>query len=267
MPSEQHLIVRIRESVATVLLNRPERHNAFDDTLIETLTRTLEDLERDHRVRALVLTGAGKSFSAGADIHWMQRMAAYTREENHRDALGLARLMDTLYRFSKPTIARVHGAAVGGGVGLVAACDIALAAPAARFCLSEVRLGLIPAAIAPYVIAAMGSRQARRYFTTAERFDAQEAHRIGLVHEVAADETDLDSRIETLLQGLRRNGPQAMQAAKALVRDVAGRPIDEPLIRDTADRIARLRVGEEGQEGLTAFLEKRDPLWCPAATD
>ncbi|AHK80356.1 enoyl-CoA hydratase [Ectothiorhodospira haloalkaliphila] len=255
------LLVHAEAGVATITLNRPDRHNAFDDALIGELTRTLVTLEQDLAVRAVVLTGAGKSFSAGADIHWMKRMVDYSEEENHRDALALGQLMDTLYRLDKPTVACVNGAAMGGGVGLVAACDVALAAPRARFCLSEVRLGLIPATISPYVIAAMGERQARRYFTTAELFDAECARQMGLVHEVAVDEADLDQILARLLEQLTQNGPQAMSAAKALVRDVAGQPIDAGLLEETATRIARIRVSGEGQEGLGAFLEKRSPVW------
>ncbi|ANB03477.1 enoyl-CoA hydratase/isomerase family protein [Ectothiorhodospira sp. BSL-9] len=255
------LRVHAEAGVATITLNRPERHNAFDDELIRELTETLVTLEQDPEVRAVVLTGAGKSFSAGADIQWMKRMVEYSEEENHRDALALGQLMDTLYRLDKPTVARVNGAAMGGGVGLVAACDIAVAVPRARFCLSEVRLGLIPATISPYVIDAMGERHARRYFTTAEMFDARRAKQIGLVHEIASDESDLDHMLAQLLEHLTRNGPQAMSAAKALVRDVAAHPINSRLLEDTAARIARIRVSREGQEGLGAFLEKRPPIW------
>ncbi|MCG5501375.1 enoyl-CoA hydratase/isomerase family protein [Ectothiorhodospira lacustris] len=264
MPDTSALTCEIRDDIAWITLNRPERHNAFDDALIRHLTETLRRVSATPAVRALVLAGAGKSFSAGADIGWMKRMAGYTEAENLADAQALGELMDTLYRLNQPTIARVHGAALGGGVGLVAACDLALATEQAHFCLSEVRLGLIPATISPYVIEAMGARQARRYFTTAERIDAQEAMRIGLIHQVLADEAALDAQILQTLNQIRRNGPEAMTAAKALVRDVSHRPVDAALVTETAGRIARIRAGREAQEGLGAFQEKRQPAWCPS---
>lgn len=253
-------IIHIRDGIATLTLNRPERHNAFDDALIATLTASLRELEADPAVHVVVLAASGKSFSAGADLNWMQRMAAYTHDENYRDALALAELMATLDGLAKPTVARVQGAAYGGGVGLVACCDIVIAAETARFCLSEVRLGLIPGAISPYVVKAMGEQQARRYFVTAEVFDAREARRIGLVHEVvAADE--LDARLETLLTGLAQNGPIAMAASKELARFVGRGPVDRGMIEETARRIAAVRVSDEGRDGIAAFLEKRKPGW------
>jgi methylglutaconyl-CoA hydratase len=254
------LLLQRESGVATVTLNRPERHNAFDDRLIAELTDMLRALGADPGVRVVVLAGSGTSFSAGADLNWMRRMAAYSREDNYRDALALAQLMETLDALPKPTVARVHGAAFGGGVGLVACCDIALASEAASFCLSEVRLGLIPAAISPYVIKAIGEKQARRYFVTAERFSSDEALRIGLVHE-RVGAAELDARLQSLLAQLAGNGPQAMVAAKALARDVARAPLDRSLLEETARRIAEIRVGSEGQEGLGAFLEKRKPAW------
>ncbi len=247
--------------VATVTLNRPELHNAFDDALIAALTDTFRRLDTDPRVRVVVLAAAGRSFSAGADLGWMKRMAGYGWEENYRDARQLAELMRALNELGKPTVARVQGAAYGGGVGLVACCDIALASTAASFCLSEVKLGLIPAVISPYVVRAIGERHARRYFVSAERFDAAEALRIGLVHEVVAPEA-LDERLEVLLKTLLGNGPEAMRAAKALAREVAPAPVDEAVIDDTARRIAERRASVEGREGLSAFLEKRRPKWC-----
>lgn len=256
------LLLQREAGIATVTLNRPERHNAFDDRLIAELTDMLRALGADPSVRVVVLTGAGASFSAGADLNWMRRMAAYSREDNYRDALALAELMETLDALPKPTVARVQGAAFGGGVGLVACCDIVIASERASFCLSETRLGLIPAAISPYVIKAIGEQQARRYFISAERFDAAEARRIGLVHELAAPEA-LDARVRALLAQLAGNGPQAMAAAKRLARDVAQAPLARPLIEETARRIAEIRVGAEGQEGLCAFLEKRKPGWAP----
>jgi len=250
----------LQGGVATLTLRRPERHNAFDDVLIAGLSAELARLGADPAVRVVVLAGEGPSFSAGADLNWMRRMASYSEEENRRDARALARLMATLDGLPRPTIARVHGAALGGGVGLVACCDIALAAESAVFALSEVRLGLTPATISPYVVNCIGERQARRYFLTAERFTAAEALRIGLVHEVIAD-TALDERLAALLQTLRGNGPEAMGAAKQLARDVSRGPVDAALIEETSRRIAAQRVGAEAQEGLAAFLAKRRPDW------
>lgn len=245
---------------ATITLNRPELHNAFDDTLINSLTEELKRLERDPGVRVILLAARGKSFSSGADLNWMRRMADYSFIENLTDAMGLAELMKTLANIPKPTIALVQGAAIGGGVGLVACCDIALAAEEASFCLSEVKLGLIPAVISPYVAAAIGSRETRRYFLTAERFNAVEAHRLGLIHEVCAA-TELVRRGEELSRSLLRNGPQAMASVKALVAEVALGSLDDDLIADTAERIAEIRASDEGREGLSAFLEKRPPNW------
>lgn len=246
--------------VATLTMNRPELHNAFDDAFIAALTGELRQLDANGAVRVVVLAASGKSFSAGADLSWMRRMADYTREENLADALGLAELMQTLATLTKPTIAQVQGAAYGGGVGLVACCDMAIASRRAAFCLSEVKLGLIPAVISPYVVEAMGPRAARRYFQSAEVFDAAEAHRLGLVHEVTAEE-ELPSAVERLCAALLANGPRAMAAAKALVARVASGPIDDTMLRDTAERIADTRASAEGKEGLSAFLEKRKPAW------
>lgn len=245
---------------AIITLNRPEIHNAFDDTLIDALTEELKRLERDQSVRVVMLAARGKSFSSGADLNWMRRMADYSFEENLSDAMGLAELMKTLANLSKPTIALVQGAAIGGGVGLVACCDIALASEKANFCLSEVRLGLIPAVISPYVAAAIGSRATRRYFITAERFSAAEACRLGLVHEMMPAE-ELNARAEELSRLLLQNGPQAMASVKALVAEVALSFLDDDLIADTAERIAETRASEEGREGLSAYLEKRKPNW------
>lgn len=245
---------------ATLILNRPERHNAFDDALIADLTAELKRLAHDPQVRLICLTGAGKSFSSGADLGWMQRMATYSHAENLADAMALAELMQTLDNLPKPTLALVQGAAFGGGVGLVAACDLVLASPTAQFCLSEVKLGLIPAVISPYVIAAMGARAARRYFISAERFGAERAHKLGLVHEVVPAE-ELADEAERLSRQLLQNGPAAMAAAKKLVADVSQQPLDTALIADTAERIASARASDEGREGLSAFLEKRTPRW------
>jgi methylglutaconyl-CoA hydratase len=257
------LAVDVRESVALVALARPDVHNAFDETLIAELTQALQALDRDAAVRAVVLLGHGRSFCAGADLNWMKKTAGYGRAENLADAAALAAMLLTLHRMSKPTIARVHGAAMGGGVGLVACCDIAFAAHDATFSLSEAKLGLIPATIGPYVIEAIGARQARRYFLSAERFTAAEAFRIGLVHDICPFD-ELDGRINELLGDLLLAGPQAQAEAKALIRALGGRPIDDAVVADTASRIARVRGSAEGREGMAAFLEKRSPAWVPA---
>lgn len=246
--------------VATLTMNRPELHNAFDDLLIAALTAELRRLEADDSVRVVILAASGRSFSAGADLSWMRRMADYTREENLTDAQVLAELMRTLATLKKPTIAQVQGAAFGGGVGLVACCDVAIASRRATFCLSEVKLGLIPAVISPYVVEAIGPRAARRYFQSAEIFDAAEARSLGLVHEVTTEE-ELPATVERLAATLLLNGPRAMAIAKELVARVASGPIDEAMIRDTAERIADTRASAEGKEGLSAFLEKRKPRW------
>jgi methylglutaconyl-CoA hydratase len=248
------------DGVATVTLNRAEVHNAFNDTVIADMTDVLRRLGADEKVRAVVLRAEGKSFSAGADLGWMQRMASYGHAENLADAGALAELMRVLNFLPKPTVARVQGAAFGGGVGLVACCDIAIASDAAAFSLSEVRLGLIPAVISPDVVAAIGERAARRYFLTAERFDAAEALRIGLVHQVVpADQ--LDAAVDAILARLSEGGPAAQRAAKDLIFAVAHRPVDAGLIHDTAERIATIRASSEGREGLAGFLEKRKPAW------
>ncbi len=245
--------------VATLTLNRPEVHNAFDDALIAELNHAIDHYARHPGVRLLVLRSAGKSFSAGADLAWMKRMAGFSREDNEKDAAELERLMQGLHAFPKPTMAVVQGVAYGGAVGLVSCCDIALASEQASFALSEARLGLAPAVISPYVVAAIGARQASRYFLCAERFSAARAQEIGLVHEVvAADalETTSIHMIETLLA----NGPVALMACKALLRKIA--PAATPEIRDyTTTLIASLRTSQEGQEGLSAFFEKRAPAW------
>jgi methylglutaconyl-CoA hydratase len=258
--SQNAVQVSIAEHVATVTLNRPELHNAFDDRLIHELTHALEKIGRDPAVRVVVLRGAGKSFSAGADLNWMKRMASYTEADNMRDAVAMANLMHTLAALPRPTIARVQGAALGGGVGLVACCDIAIAAEEAVFSLSEVRLGLIPSVISPYVMRAIGRRAAHRYFLTAERFSAADALRIGLVHEVAAS-SELDRRVSAVIAELMKGGPHALAAAKQLISDVAQARLDDALVAETARRIAAIRVSPEGREGIAAFLEKRKPGW------
>jgi len=253
------------QGVAMLTLDRPEVHNAFDDQLIGRLTHELRTLDHETAVRVVVLAAEGKSFSAGADLNWMKRVARYSEAENIRDAIALAGLMRTLDTMTKPTIARVQGAAFGGGVGLVACCDIALASTAAVFSLSEVRLGLIPAVISPYVIAAMGERNARRYFLSGERFDAQEALRIGLVHSVV-DAAELDAGVARITAELLKGGPKAIAAAKDLIAHVARRPIDHTLAEETASRIAHIRVSAEGQEGIAAFLDKRSAAWTKSKT-
>ena len=250
-----------RGGVAHLRMERPDLHNAFDAGLIAELTAALATAGDDAAVRVVVLSGAGASFSAGADLNWMRDMAAAGEAENREDALALARLMRTLDELPKPTIARVHGAAFGGGVGLVACCDIAIGLAGAKFGLTESRLGLLPAVISPYVIAAIGPRQARRWFATAEIFDAAEAHRIGLLHEVAADIDALDRAVERQVALLLKAGPVASAAAKQLVRDVALQPDRDLLDHLNARLIAGLRVSPEGQEGLSAFLDKRAPVW------
>jgi methylglutaconyl-CoA hydratase len=252
------------EGVATITLNRPKVHNAFDDNLINDLNEQLAALEDNLDAGFVVLAANGDSFSAGADINWMQRMTEYSERENIKDARRLAELMRRLHDFRKPTIAKVQGAAFGGGVGLVACCDIAIASEKASFCLSEVKLGLIPAVVSPYVVKAIGERQARRYFITAERFDAREAQRIGLVHRVVAAEA-LDDWTAKMIGTLSANGPNAMSACKDLIRTVSRGPIDAGMIEETARRIAAIRVSDEGQEGLNAFLHKRKPDWCETA--
>jgi methylglutaconyl-CoA hydratase len=258
--NHETLQTAVNEGIATVRMNRPDVHNAFDDALIAALTAELRRLDALPEARIIVLAANGKSFSAGADLGWMRRMATYSREDNLRDAMALAELMRALDGVQKPTIAKVQGAAFGGGVGLVACCDIAIASTQATFSLSEVRLGLIPAVISPYVIAAMGERAARRYFLTAERFDAAEARRIGLVHEVV-DGATLDEAVAGMAAQLLKGGPHALAAAKKLIADVSRRPMDDALSAETARRIAAIRVEREGQEGLAAFLEKRKPDW------
>lgn len=256
----ENLIVEKRNMVAIVTLNRPEVRNAFDDVLIANLTRAFSDLERDETVRAVVLAGAGPAFCAGADLNWMKRMAGYGYEQNLADAEALAHMLKTLDRLSKPTIARVHGPAYAGGVGLVAACDIAIGSHEAEFCLTEVKLGLSPATISPYVVRAMGERLARRYFLTGEVIDAGEAYRLRLLSDVASKE-ELDGAVNALLGHLVIGGRAAQAKIKDLVRTVAAGPADDAMIADTARRIAEIRVSPEGKEGITSFLEKRKPEW------
>jgi methylglutaconyl-CoA hydratase len=255
-----HLIVENRNQIAIVTLNRPEVRNAFDDALIADLTKVLLDLDKDETVRVVVLAGAGSAFCAGADLKWMQRVAGYSYEQNLADAQAFANLLKTLDRLSKPTVARVHGPAYGGGVGLVAACDIAIGSHEAEFCLTEVKLGLSPATISPYVVRAMGARLARRYFLTGEMIESGDAYRLRLLSDVAVKE-ELDGAINGVLGQLVIGGPGAHRHIKDLVRAVSAGPIDDAMVADTAKRIAAIRVSPEGKEGIGAFLEKRKPAW------
>jgi methylglutaconyl-CoA hydratase len=245
-----------------VWLNRPEVHNAFDEHLIASLISALHQIDSDPSVRVLVLAGRGKSFCAGGDLAWMRRMASYSHAENLQDAGALAKMYRTLAQLSKPSIARVHGAALGGGAGLVAACDMALATPLASFGTTEVRMGLIPATISPYVIAAIGARAAHRYFLTGERFDGECALRLGLVNEICPPEA-LDTRLNELSEALLAGGPAAQAACKRLIADIGGQPVNAQLIADTSARIAQTRAGAEAREGIQAFFEKRRPAWNP----
>ncbi|WP_323751147.1 enoyl-CoA hydratase/isomerase family protein [Marinobacter sp.] len=264
--SQQHSAVLMHQrdnGLSEIVLNRPDKRNAFDDVVIQQLIQAFEYVDRDPEIQVVVLRSEGKHFSAGADLGWMRRMAENTRQENLDDSRELARLMSTLNHLSKPVIGLVQGAAFGGAVGLAACCDIVLATQSASFCLSEVKLGLIPAVISPYVVRAIGERQARRYFLSAEVFNANEAQQFGLVHIVCDDEQALQSRCNELLQQLANNGPEAMKAAKDLIFAVSHKPISIEVIDDTAQRIADIRVGTEGQEGLSAFLNKRKASWIP----
>lgn len=255
-----NLLIERSGAIATVTLNRPDVRNAFDDALIAALTKAFTDLGADSSVRVIVLAANGKAFCAGADLTWMRRMADYTHAENLADATALATMLRTIHECPKPVIARVQGDVFAGGMGLVAACDIAVAVDTARFCLSEVKLGLIPATIAPYVIAAMGARAAQRFFLTAEVFSAQKAEQIGFVHELVTAE-ELDGRIAHFTDALLSASPAALAAAKRLLSEVGGRPIDDALVADTASRIADIRASDEGREGVQSFLNKQKPSW------
>lgn len=255
------LEVTRQDGVARVTLNRPELRNAFDDALIGKLSQAFAELAVDRSVRMIVLAGNGPAFCAGADLNWMKRMAGYSYEENLADAKGLAGMLAALDRLPKPTIARVHGPVFAGGTGLVAACDIAVGTPEAKFCLSEAKLGLSPATISPYVIRAMGERLARRYFLTAEVFDAQEAYRIGML-SLLVPAGELDAAVAELVKHLLAGGPESHAKIKALIRDVAGRRPDDAVAAETAKRIAEIRGSAEGRDGIAAFLEKRKASWC-----
>jgi methylglutaconyl-CoA hydratase len=254
------LTITREDRVATVTLNRPDVRNAFNETTIAEIKQAFSELGEDDALRAIVLAANGPAFCAGADLNWMKKMAGYTHAENHADALQLAEMLRTIYLCPKPVVAKVQGDCYAGGMGLVAACDIIVAVEEANFCLSEVKLGLIPATISPYVIKAMGENASRRYFLTAERFGAREALRIGFAHEVVSTET-LDAKVTEIVKALVNNSPNAVQQAKVLVRDVAGLPVNDALLADTAERIAQIRASDQGREGVASFLEKRKPAW------
>ena len=258
--AEQHVLTTVENNIATITMNRPEVHNAFNEEVISALTDCFIKAGADKNVRTVILRGAGKSFSAGGDLNWMRRVADYSFQENVTDAMLLGTLLKTIYFLPKPTIALVHGNAFGGGVGLACCCDIAIAEEGAQFCLSEVRIGLIPSIIAPYVIAAMGERQARRYFLTAERIDAKTAECIGLVHDVAPA-GGLDAASAKIVTALRDGAPAAQARGKKLILDIAKHKIDDALIALTSEKIAEARASDEGKEGLSAFLNKSDPSW------
>jgi methylglutaconyl-CoA hydratase len=246
--------------VARVWLNRPDVRNAFNDGVIAELRSTFDALAADPSLRAIVLGGRGKAFCAGADLSWMKTMAGYTWEQNRADAQALADMLWAIYRCPVPVVGRVHGDCYAGGVGLAAVCDVLVAADGVQFCLSEARLGLLPATISPYVVRAMGEQAARRYFVTAERFSAAQAAEMGFVHEVCTADA-LDAKVDEIVTALVGNGPMALRACKALVQDVAGQPITEALREETARRIADVRASDEGREGVQSFLGKRKPAW------
>ena len=256
----KHLQLSYERGVETVTLDRPDVRNAFNDEVIAELTAVFSELAKRSEVRCVVLAANGPAFCAGADLNWMKRMADYSREENLADAGALAAMLRTLYECPKPTIAKVQGDVYAGGTGLVAACDMAISVDTAQYCLSEVKLGLIPATISPYVIRAMGTRAAHRYFLTAERFSAAEALRIGFVHEVVKAE-ELDAKTAEIAQALVNAGPEAVKACKKLLHDVAGHEISAGLVRRTVEGIADIRASDEGREGVQSFLAKRKPSW------
>ena len=254
------LTMSVQAGVQTITLSRPDVRNAFNDEVIAELKNAFLAVAHNSEVRCVVLAAEGPAFCAGADLNWMRRMADYTHAENLADAGELATMLSAIYSCPKPTIARVQGDVVAGGVGLIAACDMVVSVDTAHFCLSEVKLGLIPATISPYVIRAMGARAAHRYFLTAERFDAHEAHRIGLVHEVVSPEA-LDAQVAEWVRALVSASPNAVKACKKLLHDVAEREINATLIRQTVEGIADIRASSEGKEGVQSFLQKRKPDW------
>jgi methylglutaconyl-CoA hydratase len=257
----RNLEIEVARGVATIWLNRPDMRNAMNEALIAELTDAVQTLGSAAQVRVVVLAGRGTAFCAGADLNWMKQMAGYSHAENRASALELAQMLNTLHVCPKPTIARVHGPAFAGGMGLASACDIRIADPAAEFCLSEVRIGLVPATISPYVVQAMGGAAARRYMLTAERLSATEAHRIGFVH-VMSGPGAIDEAIDRFAQKLIGTGPAALARTKQLLDDVVDRPVDEALLAMTADVIADVRASAEGRDGVGSFLEKRKPAWA-----
>ncbi len=248
------------QGVASVTLNCPEKHNAFDDNVIATLTAIFSEISQRQDIRVVILQANGKSFSAGADLAWMKRMASYSFEDNLADANKLAEMLSVLNFLPQPTLGKIQGAAFGGAVGLASCCDIVLASDKASFCLSEVKLGLIPATISPHVINAIGVKASRRYFQTAERFSADKARQLGLVDEVI-EHNNLNDSVDAMIKTILSNGPKAMRQAKALIFDVAYQTIDSNLLTETSKRIANIRISDEGQEGLNSFFEKRPPQW------
>ncbi len=256
----KHLDIQRQGNVARVFLNRPEVRNAFNDAVITELSSAFTTLGQDPLLRAIVLGGHGKAFCAGADLAWMRAMADYSWEQNRADAQALADMLWTIWRCQVPVVGRIHGDCYAGGVGLAAVCDVLVASDAAAFCLSEAKLGLLPGTISPYVIRALGEQASRRYFVTAERFSAAQAHALGFVHELCSAEA-LDAKVDEIVAALCANGPMALRACKQLVQDVAGLPVDETLRAETARRIADIRASDEGREGVQAFLNKRKPSW------
>lgn len=254
------LDIRRDGAVARVFLNRPDVRNAFNDAVIAELATAFAELGADASLRAIVLGGHGKAFCAGADLNWMRTMAGYSWQQNHADAQALADMLYALYTCPVPVVGRVHGDCYAGGVGLAAVCDVLVAAEGVHFCLSEARLGLLPATIGPYVVRALGPQASRRYFASAERFSAVEAHRLGFVHELVAADA-LDARVDAIVQALVANGPAAVRASKVLVRELADAPLSAELRAGTARRIADIRASDEGREGVQAFLHKRVPRW------
>lgn len=254
------VLMENQSGVFSITMNRPELHNAFNEQMIQELIQAFEAAEADASCRVVVLQAAGKNFSAGADLNWMKSMAKLNFDQNKADSDELAKLMYRVYSLSKPVIAKVKGASFGGALGLIAACDMAVAVPEAKFCLSEVKIGLVPAVISPYVVEALGVRQSRRYMQTAEVFSADAAKQMGLLNEVVS-EAELDSTVQNLAQTVCANSPQAVTTVKQLIDRVAGQPINDELIDHTSSVIAQIRVSEEGQEGLASFLEKRNPSW------
>ena len=255
------LKLEVQDTVARIWLDQPDARNAFDDIVIAELTQAFNEAGAQPQVKAIVLGANGPAFCAGANLNWMRRMADYTRDENIADAGKLATMLRTIAECPKPTIARVQGDVYAGGMGLVAACDMAVSVDTAWYCLSEVKIGLVPATISPYVLRAMGTRASQRYFLTAERFTAAEAHRIGFVHEVVAGADALDAKLDELVKALTSASPAAVRSCKQLIADVDGREIDDALIGKTVESIADIRASDEGREGVQAFLQKRKPSW------